>query len=90
MSAIAGVLIRHAADGGVTASVILAMQLSRIMGLSNTGGEVLYSGSAPGLVVGVIQLNFRVPKDAPVAGSVPLELKIDTAYRQPVSLAIGT
>jgi uncharacterized protein (TIGR03437 family) len=39
--------------------------------LSERSAEVLYSGAAPGMVAGVVQINFRVPPDHPYrTGSV--------------------
>jgi uncharacterized protein (TIGR03437 family) len=51
----------------------------------NIGGiaaEVLYSGAAPTLVAGVMQLNVRIPADAP-SGDVPVEVIVGTAHSQP-------
>jgi uncharacterized protein (TIGR03437 family) len=39
--------------------------------------EVLYAGAAPGMVAGVIQVNFRVPEGAAsIAGPVPVTLRV--------------
>jgi uncharacterized protein (TIGR03437 family) len=37
--------------------------------------EVLYAGAAPDLVAGVIQINVRIPADAPL-GNVPVVIKV--------------
>jgi uncharacterized protein (TIGR03437 family) len=37
--------------------------------------EVLYAGAAPNLVAGVLQVNVRVPADAPV-GNVPVVISV--------------
>ena len=36
-----------------------------------TPAEVLYAGSAPGLVAGTVQINFRVPLNLPASGTPP-------------------
>jgi uncharacterized protein (TIGR03437 family) len=43
--------------------------------------EVLYSGSAPSLVSGVLQVNIRIPGDTP-AGAVPIEVQVGSARTQ--------
>ncbi|MDQ1474011.1 MAG: hypothetical protein QOJ99_5491 [Bryobacterales bacterium] len=57
----------------------------------NIGGipaEVLYYGAAPTLVAGVMQINVRVPADAP-SGDVPLDVVVGTTHSQPgVTVAV--
>jgi len=57
----------------------------------NIGGisaEVLYAGAAPSLVAGVMQLNVRIPADAP-SGDVPVEIVAGTTHSQPgVTIAV--
>jgi uncharacterized protein (TIGR03437 family) len=57
----------------------------------NIGGipaEVLYYGGAPTLVAGVMQINVRVPADAP-SGDVPLDVVVGTTHSQPgVTVAV--
>ena len=43
--------------------------------------EVLYAGAAPDLVAGVIQINVRIPADAPL-GNVPVVIKVGTETSQ--------
>ncbi|MGH9630815.1 MAG: SBBP repeat-containing protein, partial [Bryobacteraceae bacterium] len=51
--------------------------------------EVSYSGVAPGLVSGVIQVNARVPANAPRGAAVPVELFVGGAGgRSGVTMAI--
>jgi uncharacterized protein (TIGR03437 family) len=38
--------------------------------------EILYAGAAPGLVAGAMQINVRVPANAPVGDAVRVRLKI--------------
>lgn len=44
--------------------------------------EVLYAGGSPGQVSGLLQVNIRIPKDAPVGDSIPVRLKIGTRESQ--------
>jgi uncharacterized protein (TIGR03437 family) len=58
---------------------------ARIGGLS---AEVLYAGSAPMQVSGIMQVNVRIPDEAPV-GVVPLEIQVGSAVSQPaVTIAV--
>ncbi len=51
--------------------------------------EVLYAGAAPGLVVGLLQVNVRVPEGAPSGNAVPVMLTVGTASSQPgVTMAV--
>ena len=43
---------------------------------------VEYAGSAPGLVAGVIQINARIPSDAPTGPNVPIEIQIGSNTSQ--------
>ena len=57
----------------------------------NIGGipaEVLYAGAAPALVAGVMQLNVRIPANAP-SGDVPVDIVVGTVHSQPgVTVAV--
>ena len=56
----------------------------------NIGGssaQVLYCGAAPGFLAGLIQINARIPADAPV-GSAPVTLSIGAVSSLPLNLAI--
>ncbi len=44
--------------------------------------EVLYAGSAPGLVVGLLQVNVRIPPTVPSGSAVPVLLTIGGASSQ--------
>ncbi len=60
----------QAADG-VLATPPLAQPLLPItVTVGGAPAEVLYAGAAPGLVAGVMQLNVRIPGDAPVGNDV--------------------
>jgi len=60
-----------------------------IVGVANRGAEVLYAGAVPGQVAGLLQINARIPDDAPTGPGVPLLIKAGDAFSQPgVTLAI--
>lgn len=72
----AGALSPQGSDGAVgqgTAQRPLLPVTVRIGGLE---AEVLYAGSAPGLIAGTLQINCRVPESSPVGVAVELELKV--------------
>ncbi len=51
--------------------------------------EVLYAGAAPGLVVGLLQVNVRVPEGAPSGNAVPVMLTVGGPSSQPgVTMAV--
>jgi uncharacterized protein (TIGR03437 family) len=50
---------------------------------------VSYSGPAPGLIYGMMQINFTVPPDAPSGAQVPLEVTVGTrAAQSGITIAI--
>jgi uncharacterized protein (TIGR03437 family) len=58
--------------------------------IGGVDAEVLYAGSAPGLVSGVLQVNARIPASVGGGESVPVELVVGgLASRPGVTLAIG-
>jgi uncharacterized protein (TIGR03437 family) len=68
----------------------VALPVSVIAGdLSNAGRslEVLYAGDAPGLVAGVIQVNFRLPETTSTSGT-SLKLQVGEAVSPPFSVYI--
>ncbi len=50
--------------------------------------EVLFAGKAPGLV-GVDQLNVRIPEDAPAGCGVPVTVRFASAVSRPVAIDIA-
>lgn len=44
--------------------------------LNGSSVPVLYAGSAPGLVAGVVQVNFQIPSDFPPSASATVQLSI--------------
>lgn len=59
---------------------------NNILGLSvllgDSPADLIYAGYAPGLVVGIVQINARVPDTAPTGKAVPILLKVGSATSQ--------
>jgi uncharacterized protein (TIGR03437 family) len=57
--------------------------------IGNTPAEVVFAGTAPGLVSGVAQLNVRVPENATAGDAVPVVLTVGAAEsRAGVTIAV--
>jgi uncharacterized protein (TIGR03437 family) len=79
----------QAADG-VLATPPLAQPLLPItVTVGGRPAEVLYAGAAPGLVAGVLQINARIPNDAPAGDGVMVVVDAgDIAGARWVTLAV--
>jgi uncharacterized protein (TIGR03437 family) len=75
----------YATGGGATSPLsldgaqdvyALSLTASAQVTLNGTGATVLYAGSAPGLVAGVVQVNFQIPPGFPASSNVALQLSI--------------
>ena len=71
---------------------VLPYPVPRLTAAVFIGGKqapVLYTGAAPGLT-GMLQLNVRVPLDAPSGAAVPVALQVGDAMSQPgVTMAVA-
>ena len=56
--------------------------------LGDVAAEVLYAGAAPGLITGIVQINARIPDNAPIGKAVPITLKVD-AFASPVGVTLN-
>ncbi|MEO8127212.1 MAG: hypothetical protein ABI822_08985, partial [Bryobacteraceae bacterium] len=81
-------LVSPAVDGSLAGSALPTLLLPVIVGMDNAGTEILYAGAAPGLVAGIIQVNFRIPNDTRIGDSIPVVLRVGSAYSQPVTVAV--
>lgn len=70
-------------DGKLAVLPLPTPVLPVIAGINNAGAPILYAGAAPTLVAGVMQMNVRVPPDAPSGASVPLSIRVGANYSQP-------
>ena len=81
-------------DGGNEDGLIIGTQLSHPqqkvrVSIGGQDAEVLYAGSAPGMVSGVLQVNVKVPPDAPQGNAVPVTLTVgDRDSRDGATLAV--
>jgi uncharacterized protein (TIGR03437 family) len=78
------------ADGVLASAQLLPKpQLPVSVTIGGTPAEVAYAGSAPGNVVGLLQINVKVPPGAPSGNAVPVVVTIGGASSQAgVTLAI--
>ena len=78
------------ADGRLaTPQVLPRPKLPVEVTIGGMRAEVLYAGAAPGLVVGLLQVNARVPANVASGSAVPVILTIGTASSPPgVTLAV--
>ena len=66
-------------DGRIIVSDIRVPVLPVAVNIGGVPVEVLYAGSAPGQVSGVMQVNVRLNTDVPRGPNVPLELRVGPA-----------
>jgi uncharacterized protein (TIGR03437 family) len=69
-------------DGLVTGSVLRRPVLPVTVTIGGVAAEVLYAGSAPGLVSGVIQINARVSEVVAAGNAVPVVFSIGGVQSQ--------
>jgi uncharacterized protein (TIGR03437 family) len=62
-------------DGRITGTPLNTPLRAVAVTIGGRNAEVLYAGSAPGLVAGLLQINARVPEDAG-GGAVPVTISI--------------
>jgi uncharacterized protein (TIGR03437 family) len=72
----AGLMAPPSPDGRITGLPLSYPLLPVSVLVDGRDAEVIYAGSAPGLVAGVLQVNFRVPETARTGGAVGILLKI--------------
>jgi uncharacterized protein (TIGR03437 family) len=58
---------------------VLGVEVTLTVGSVTKVAEVLYAGAAPGLLAGVLQVNFRVPGDTPTGANATLVLHVGNA-----------
>jgi uncharacterized protein (TIGR03437 family) len=73
----------HGANGNVPvyarAADLPAPRLPVKVTLGGVPAEIDYAGGAPHSIAGLLQVNFRVPANAPLGGAVPLVLTVGSA-----------
>jgi uncharacterized protein (TIGR03437 family) len=57
--------------------------------LGNQAAQVLYAGTAPGIVEGIAQVNLQIPSDAPADPDLPLVLRVGSRSSPPgITIAV--
>jgi uncharacterized protein (TIGR03437 family) len=85
----AGQMLPVSGDGAITGATLARPLLAVAVNVDGQDAVVLYAGSAPGLVAGVLQVNFRLPPQVRTGAAVPLLLKVGRFTSQSgVTLAI--
>jgi uncharacterized protein (TIGR03437 family) len=83
-----GVFDRSVQDGAITGADLARLALPVAVQVDGVDCEVLYAGTAPGLVAGVSQVNVRLP-DQIRSGNVSVTLKVGAFTSQPgVTVAV--
>ncbi len=83
-----GLTMPDSKDGAIV-NTIRMLQADTQVSIGGVKAEVLYAGSAPGLVDGVFQINVRIPKSVASGHSVPVALSIGGVSAQTgVTLAV--
>ena len=64
--------------GRLTGTPLPVFPVGRVtVRINNIDAPVVYSGAAPGLIQGLIQINARVPAAAPLGNAVPIVVRIN-------------
>ncbi len=69
-------------DGRIVGADLPRTKLPVSVRIGGQNAPVLYSGGAPGLVSGVVQINVRVPANAPVGPAAPVVVRIGNGDSQ--------
>ncbi|HUS07564.1 MAG TPA: IPT/TIG domain-containing protein, partial [Bryobacteraceae bacterium] len=74
-----GVGVPLVTSGQVAGSVLPKPLLPVSVRIGGAVAEIQYAGAAPGLIAGIIQVNAKVPEDAPAGPAVPLTFTVGSA-----------
>jgi uncharacterized protein (TIGR03437 family) len=87
-----GAVAPDAADGEIVEANLLRRPVAPIRvhldGVEIPAADILYAGSAPGLVSGLMQVNFRLPLVLPDKAALPVEITAGSA-RSPTATTIA-
>lgn len=73
-----GVTNPASGDGEFARLPLPALVARPTVRIGNLDAPVVYAGPAPGLVNGLVQINARIPANAPVGAAVPILLRLGT------------
>jgi uncharacterized protein (TIGR03437 family) len=92
------VVVLYATGEGATVPLVTTGQVSNgvlpvpvlpvALQVGNLPAEIQYAGAAPGLISGVMQVNAKVPDNAPVGSSVPVTLSVG-GFNSPAGVTIA-
>ena len=71
-----GVMAPAIEDGAIVGSVLPQVAEKVVVIIDGQEVEALYAGGAPGLVAGVLQVNFAVPMNLSQAGRIEIGVKV--------------
>lgn len=78
-----GLTTPQSVEGAISAPSALARPLLPVSVLiGGRPAEVLYAGSAPGQLAGLLQVNVRIPEDTPTGAAASVQLQIGSAVSQ--------
>jgi uncharacterized protein (TIGR03437 family) len=72
----AGMANKALQDGQLIPDDSVHTALTVSVNIGGTNAEVLFAGMAPQMVAGVLQINARIPANAPTGSAVPVQLKV--------------
>jgi uncharacterized protein (TIGR03437 family) len=76
-------------DGQIAGDTLPKPLLPVTVTIGGVAAQVLYSGAAPGLISGMLQVNCVIPAGAPSGWAIPIIITVGTTPSQPgVTLAI--
>ena len=81
-----GVIPANLQDGQIAAGPLAFPCCAVWAGVTQGPANVVYSGSAPGAVVGVVQINFELPPASFPSPTTQVEVSVGGQYSQPVTI----
>ena len=69
-------------DGKLGADPLPQPVLPVVVGIGDMGAELIAAQGVPSAVAGIIQIEARVPPDAPSGAAVPLVIKVGDSFSQ--------
>ncbi len=73
-------------DGQIASGPLAFPCCTVYAGLVQTPANIVYSGSAPGAVAGIVQINFQLPEDEYAAGSMEIVVGVGGQRSQAVTI----